>query len=599
MQSKPAPGQPQSSNKSNPTHAAPPAYRPQPVPKVLQTKKPVAPVSHSRLHHAPAAPPVYRPQPVPKVLQRQATPPQREAAPRVNKQTVAPAVSKPQPVSKVLQRKASDKAVENSRRQDVVRPAPAHGSVIQPLWMNVEGGVGEWKKGNGDAPQSKYLHVGDFLFRRYVDNNLGEQLFKWTPKENKLQSVRLTRAMGQELEKGMYDTGVNFDPKMEGAQQVSNITLYGLQHFPMKWIEYDTKTSKFVYHDMEKDAHTELNFPSTFNVSNWREHGVKYQGEKYYAMNGKQTGVKKTGLEQASKILFYLKEFKEIASPTIVPNSSLTGIPISGQKAISDRITRDNILLWEPIKTRSATQKSVMNNVSAAEEAKSLGINIAEPREWHWCHLIAHSMGALGNPQVPENLVAGTAACNGAMAHLEMAIKQYVKDTEKDLSVIVTAQLIGATHVANRITYRVDELQSGKSAIFYFHPLNPNKSAVQHADYYASVLVDKLGGKLSDNERAKLIRVMTGEKHIHTPQRSSTFTNQVSPDLSSPIANIFNSPTPSSPYSPPTSTRVTNASSSSPTIPDANQTQTGQLPPHIAEEATNKGHIVTKRGTGS
>ncbi len=595
MQSKPAPGQPPLSNKLNPTPAAPPAYRPQPVPKVLQTKKPVAPVSGSQSHRAPAAPPVYRPQPVPKVLQRQATPPQREAAPQANKQTFAPAVSKPQPVSKVLQAKASYKPVENNRGQVVVKPAPAHGSVIQPLWTKVEGGVGQWKKGHGDATEGNYLHVGDYLFRRDTGNTLGDQLFKWTPKENKLQSVRLTRTMHQELDTGMYDTPVNFDPNVEGQQQVSNITLYGLQHFPMKWIEYDTKTLKFVYHDMEEGTRTDLKFPATFNVGNWREHGVKYQGETYYSMTGK-TDIKKTGLEHANKILFYLKEFKEVASPTKVPNSSLTNIPISGQKTISERITRENVQLWEPIKTRSATQKSVMNNISAAQEAATVGINVAEPREWHWCHLIAHSMGTLGNPQVPENLVAGTAACNGAMAHLEMAIKQYVKDTRKVLTVIVTAQLIGATHVANRITYKVENSQAGKSAVFYFHPLNPNKSAVQHADYYASVLVDKLDGNLSDDARSKSIRGITGAKHFHTPERSSTVTNQVSPDLSSPIGNIFNSPTPSSPYSPSTFTRSTNASSSSPTISDANQTQTGQLPPHIA---ISKGHIVAKRGTGS
>lgn len=47
---------------------APPAYRPQPTPKVLQRKSAV-PSSGVATKHPPTAPPVYRPHPVPKVLQ--------------------------------------------------------------------------------------------------------------------------------------------------------------------------------------------------------------------------------------------------------------------------------------------------------------------------------------------------------------------------------------------------------------------------------------------------------------------------------------------------------------------------------------------------
>ena len=58
---------------------APPVYRPQPVPKVLQTKMKVAVANHQPVNQSggarpvPAAPPVYRPQPVPKVLQAKQT----------------------------------------------------------------------------------------------------------------------------------------------------------------------------------------------------------------------------------------------------------------------------------------------------------------------------------------------------------------------------------------------------------------------------------------------------------------------------------------------------------------------------------------------
>jgi hypothetical protein len=51
------------------TPKAPPVYRPQSVPKVLQTKKQAAHQPADQSRRAPVAPPAYRPQPVPKVLQ--------------------------------------------------------------------------------------------------------------------------------------------------------------------------------------------------------------------------------------------------------------------------------------------------------------------------------------------------------------------------------------------------------------------------------------------------------------------------------------------------------------------------------------------------
>lgn len=73
--------------------AAPPAYRPQPTPKVLQRKTPVVAQRPSPLpDRQPSPPPVYCPQPTPKVLQTkkaiahrspEAAPPRRPAAPPV------------------------------------------------------------------------------------------------------------------------------------------------------------------------------------------------------------------------------------------------------------------------------------------------------------------------------------------------------------------------------------------------------------------------------------------------------------------------------------------------------------------------------------
>src|SRR5690242_17305408 len=92
--------------------AAPPVYRPNPIPRVCQLKsampqsKVVAPPNR-----VPQAPPVYRPQPVPKVLQRrvvnQPPPSPRKAAP-----TPTP------PRAKVIQRNINSTHFEKSAAAD-------------------------------------------------------------------------------------------------------------------------------------------------------------------------------------------------------------------------------------------------------------------------------------------------------------------------------------------------------------------------------------------------------------------------------------------------------------------------------------------------
>jgi hypothetical protein len=104
---------------------APPVYRPQPTPKVLQTKlagSPQAQTMSSR--HKPTAPPVYRPQSVPKVLQRKIQAPNQPAS-QSKRTQVVPQVYRPLPVPKVLQKKnASGQSSLTSKapRQPVAPP---------------------------------------------------------------------------------------------------------------------------------------------------------------------------------------------------------------------------------------------------------------------------------------------------------------------------------------------------------------------------------------------------------------------------------------------------------------------------------------------
>lgn len=109
---------------------APPVYRPQPVPKVLQTKaaSPIKAANPSR--RAPVAPPVYRPQPTPKVLQRKTATKQQIYQPKSERQPLAPPVYWPQPMPKVLQGKLAGarQSAQGPRRPPqpppVYRPQP-------------------------------------------------------------------------------------------------------------------------------------------------------------------------------------------------------------------------------------------------------------------------------------------------------------------------------------------------------------------------------------------------------------------------------------------------------------------------------------------
>lgn len=99
---------PVSQMKKPPT--APPAYRPQPVPKVLQRKAttPQQPQAATAAHTR-SAPTVYRPQPTPKVLQKKTAPVQQARAAQA---PAAPPAYRPQPAPKVLQTKSRFGAAE-------------------------------------------------------------------------------------------------------------------------------------------------------------------------------------------------------------------------------------------------------------------------------------------------------------------------------------------------------------------------------------------------------------------------------------------------------------------------------------------------------
>src|SRR5688572_1705835 len=99
---------------------APAVYRPQPVPRVLQTKR----MNGTTPLNAPA---VYRPQPAPKVLQTKSTPGRNQIIPpgKNAERRVAPPVYRPQ-VPRVLQAKSARPQLIPAKPvpPQSVRPAP-------------------------------------------------------------------------------------------------------------------------------------------------------------------------------------------------------------------------------------------------------------------------------------------------------------------------------------------------------------------------------------------------------------------------------------------------------------------------------------------
>jgi hypothetical protein len=96
---------------------------------------------------------------------------------------------------------------------------------------------------------------------------------------------------------------------------------------------------------------------------------------------------------------------------------------------------------------------------------------------WHWCHLVAFSMLPEVKAQKKNNLVCGTAACNGHMANIEAALKKFIYTYKRPLGLEVTATTYVKTSLALRIRYRIhDNKGSQMSHSEYFDPLSLLKS---------------------------------------------------------------------------------------------------------------------------
>ena len=103
---------------------------------------------------------------------------------------------------------------------------------------------------------------------------------------------------------------------------------------------------------------------------------------------------------------------------------------------------------------------SVMSSISALDAARRAGVEATG--NWAWLHLIAYSMGGQNGktPDVPENLVAGTARSNYYHLAIESAAKKIVTTTGKPVN--ITWKLKGNVdedwHLAEIIKYTVSDV---------------------------------------------------------------------------------------------------------------------------------------------
>lgn len=138
--------------------AAPPVYRPNPVPRVCQRKTATPQTNAVVRNRVAQAPPVYRPQPVPKVLQRKVV-----NQPPLNPRKPAPAPTAPR--AKVIQRNINSTHFEKSAAAD-------------PLYMiNPVARDTLYSQRHAPAPRPQGLYSK----KVETDDADGSQVFAWKP----------------------------------------------------------------------------------------------------------------------------------------------------------------------------------------------------------------------------------------------------------------------------------------------------------------------------------------------------------------------------------------------------------------------------------
>lgn len=250
-----------------------------------------------------------------------------------------------------------------------------------------------------------------------------------------------------------------------------NPTLYGLKRSSKFSIEYDIEKKKIV-NVKGNDQHQ---FPITISDD------LAFSQPLFIAVNG---------------IPLFPSKYEIINSGSLVYSSPLP--PINdfelidsnlfneGVKRKQNTIGINDLILYNISgRKRSIFQNKVMGESANVHAQKLIDQGILKPENnsqmnWHWCHLVAFSMLHEEKAQRKNNLVCGTAACNGHMANIEAAVKEFIYNYKRLLGLEVTATTYANTSLALRIRYRIyDKKGSRLVHTEYFDPLSLLKSDIQ------------------------------------------------------------------------------------------------------------------------
>lgn len=169
-----------------------------------------------------------------------------------------------------------------------------------------------------------------------------------------------------------------------------------------------------------------------------------------------------------------------------IPNRSLLG---ERAKIMNARITPAQLSEYDKpcsLRPRQPNQASVMGE-SASNHVKKLidkGILVVPEQSvvvWHWCHLIAFTMLPSNRAQTKRNLFVGSHACNGHMANIETAVKAFIFETKRPVSLEVTVTTAQESQLGLRIRYQIYEQKSQTLHREYFDALTETLS--DYADY--------------------------------------------------------------------------------------------------------------------
>ncbi len=269
-----------------------------------------------------------------------------------------------------------------------------------------------------------------------------------------------------------------------------NKTLYGLRTNTAVRIKFDSDSYTVVeiigvpnisVADAEVSESTAFNIPQFISIE-----GLPYFPSKYEFSEG--------------IVWYHARRAPDHQIRLVTPYGALS----ERAKIVNARITPQMLSDFDKparLRPRDLRQSQVMGE-SARAHAQQLidnGDLIIPPGssvQWHWCHLIAYTMLPEHRCQIRRNLFVGTSACNGHMANIEAAVKLFIYETQRPVSLEVTVTVLADTHVGRRIRYQMWEPRSQTLYREYFDALTETQS-----DYADFELIHR---KLMDNYQSNL-----------------------------------------------------------------------------------------------